>query len=155
MKTTALDTHGIQKSFYGKAKTCKGAHGTFALYSYGTLAAVIEDGRLYRVWHGWSATTARHVDAFCREHGITAPNKREWHEMPCVEWFKHDGVSGESEFVPGEYHDNWVNAKGFFRSLGGKEYTRNGVHYSKDPNGRLVHKVRFQHLISLFPSRCE
>lgn len=57
------DSH---KSFYGKAFVERDANGAETLYSYGT--RIIErdvNGNLWRVWSGWSATTGRHVKAFC------------------------------------------------------------------------------------------
>lgn len=52
------------KSFYGKAivKVCDGCE---FLESYGTLIMSRRDGVLLRHWDGWSATTGRHIKAFC------------------------------------------------------------------------------------------
>ena len=55
-----------RKSFYGKAKVYTSADGSKTLYSYGT--AIIKrtaSGSLVRLWGGWSATTGRHIKAFC------------------------------------------------------------------------------------------
>lgn len=142
-----LDPHGIQKSFYGKAWTAQDETGAAYLYSYNTLVACIADGFLYRCWGGYSATTLRHVDAFCAEFGSSpAPNKSRWDEMPLAHCRKHDKVDGSTSFPTYQHMRNWVDAKPFFRGLGGREYERNGVHYSKDPSGRLVHKVTFDEL---------
>jgi len=56
------DSH---KSFYGKAKVAVDASGE-TLFSYGTpIVHRDNNGNLQRLWHGWSATTGRHVKAFC------------------------------------------------------------------------------------------
>lgn len=55
-----------RKSFYGKAKVYTSSDGSETLYSYGT--AIIKrtpSGSLVRLWGGWSATTGRHIKAFC------------------------------------------------------------------------------------------
>ena len=65
-----------RKSFYGKARVVSDG-GAETLVSYTT--PVIRrnaDGTLSRLWSGWSATTGRHVRAFC---GL---NKKEWDALP-------------------------------------------------------------------------
>ena len=55
-----------RKSFYGKAKIVIDDNGNETLYSYDT--AIITrnaDGTLVKHWHGWTATTGRHIKAFC------------------------------------------------------------------------------------------
>ena len=55
-----------RKSFYGKAIVEVDNAGNETLYSYGT--AIIKrsrSGELIRLWGGWSATTGRHIAAFC------------------------------------------------------------------------------------------
>lgn len=63
------------KSFYGKAvvKVCDGCE---YLQSYGTTVLSKENGVLTRHWTGWSATTGRHIKAFC---GL---NKGEFLDLP-------------------------------------------------------------------------
>ena len=76
MKTYELTPHDGRKSFYGKARV-KVDNGAETLFSYNT--PVIRrnaDGTLSRLWDGWSATTGRHVAAFC---GL---NKKEWDALP-------------------------------------------------------------------------
>lgn len=64
-----------RKSFYGKAYVLHEGD-THTLYSYNTPVLRREcDGSLTRLWSGWSATTGRHINAFC---GI---GKREWDKM--------------------------------------------------------------------------
>lgn len=64
-----------QKSFYGKAKVIvKGE--TKYLRSYDTIVMSRDgNGKLHRYWNGWSATTGKHIRAFC---GI---GKTEWNKM--------------------------------------------------------------------------
>ena len=55
-----------RKSFYGKAAVLVYANGTEVLKSYGTKVVKRNpDGTLVRMWDGWSATTGRHIKAFC------------------------------------------------------------------------------------------
>ena len=49
-----------------KARIVYEEDGTETLFSYDT--PIIErkpDGSLNRLWYGWSATTGRHIKAFC------------------------------------------------------------------------------------------
>lgn len=55
-----------RKSFWHKAIVEVDEHGAETLYSYGT--AIIKrtrSGELVKLWNGWSATTGRHIAAFC------------------------------------------------------------------------------------------
>ena len=71
-----LDTKGIQKSFYGKAQIELLEDCGEVLYSYGTRIATKCNKRVKRHWGGWSATTGRHIRAFC------GMNKREFMALP-------------------------------------------------------------------------
>ena len=76
MQTYELTPTDGRKSFYSKAIVVIDNDGTETLYSYNT--PVIRrwtEGKLERLWDGWSATTGRHVKAFC---GIS---KKEWDKM--------------------------------------------------------------------------
>lgn len=53
------------KSFYGKAVVVSDGGGCEFLESYGTLIMSRRDGVLLRHWDGWTATTGRHIRAFC------------------------------------------------------------------------------------------
>ena len=65
-----------QKSFYGKAYVIEN-NGVKVLISYTTPVAKIDkNGQIFRLWDGWSATTGRHIAAFC---GL---NKREFSALP-------------------------------------------------------------------------
>lgn len=66
MKMYELIPNDGRKSFYGKAVVMIGDDGTETLYSYNT--AIIKRtaaGELVKLWDGWSATTGRHINAFC------------------------------------------------------------------------------------------
>lgn len=56
-----------RKSFYGKTYFIyDNATGTSTLYSYDTPTIKrLADGTMFRLWFGWSATTGRHIAAFC------------------------------------------------------------------------------------------
>ena len=65
-----------RKSFYGKAVVTVYEDGTEVLRSYETdVIKRTADGKLVRLWDDWSATTGRHIRAFC---GI---GKKEWDQM--------------------------------------------------------------------------
>lgn len=68
-----------QKSFYGKARVTVYSDGSKVLASYSTDVARIDaNGNVFRLWTGWSATTGKHIAAFC---GL---NKREFTNLPTV-----------------------------------------------------------------------
>ena len=70
---TPNDSH---KSFYGKAVVVVDEHGTQVLYSYNTpIVSRDVTGKLTKLWYGWTATTGRHIKAFC---GL---NKKEFCEL--------------------------------------------------------------------------
>ena len=65
-----------RKSFYKKAVSIED-NGVFTLYSYGTLVAEIKDGVFSRFMpcpEANSATTRRHIRAFCAHYGVTCPD---------------------------------------------------------------------------------
>ena len=69
---TPVDHH---KSFYGKAIIGIDADGGETLYSYGTpILTRTAAGELVKLWDGWTATTGRHIAAFCglNKTGFTA-----------------------------------------------------------------------------------
>ena len=54
------------KSFYGKAIVEIDNEGSETLYSYGTpILTKRTNGEMVKHWDGWSATTGRHIKAFC------------------------------------------------------------------------------------------
>lgn len=55
-----------RKSFYGKAIVEIDNEGSETLYSYGTpILTKRTNGEMVKHWNGWSATTGRHIKAFC------------------------------------------------------------------------------------------
>jgi len=65
------------KSFYHKAIVEVDGSGTETLFSYGTkIISKDSKGNLTRFYVGWTATTGRHIKAFC---GL---NKAEFLELP-------------------------------------------------------------------------
>lgn len=71
-----------QKSFYGKANTRTTTDGAIILTSYTTDVAKIVNGKLVRLWDDWSATTQRHINAFCELYSLPTINKKQWDKMP-------------------------------------------------------------------------
>ena len=64
-KYELIPTDG-RKSFYGKAVVVVEDNGTKTLYSYGTpIVKRLVSGELVKMWDGWTATTGRHIKAFC------------------------------------------------------------------------------------------
>lgn len=64
-----LKPTGTQKSFGGKAIVKEYENGDKVLLSYLTpVLKQTKEGKLIRLWDGYSATTGRHVEAFA---GIT------------------------------------------------------------------------------------
>lgn len=76
MRIYELMPVGSVKSFYGKAIVVVDDDGNETLKSYQT-DVIRRDagGSLHRLWDGWSATTGRHIFAFCGYH------KKEWDKM--------------------------------------------------------------------------
>lgn len=76
MKVYELSPKDGRKSFYGKAKVKVEDNGAEILMSYNTpVMRRCINGKLERLWSGCSATTGRHIAAFC---GI---NKNQYEAM--------------------------------------------------------------------------
>lgn len=61
-----LTPNNGRKSFYGKAIVEVAADGSETLYSYNTpIIKRSSSGDLVKLWDGWTATTGRHIKAFC------------------------------------------------------------------------------------------
>lgn len=76
----ALQPVDGRKSFYGKAIVVIDDDNTRHLFSYGTLIMSRNpDGTYTRHWDDWSATTGRHITAFCGMH------KKEFMNLPLGE----------------------------------------------------------------------
>lgn len=66
MRTYELKPVDGRKSFYGKATVTIDNAGNETLYSYNTpIIKRLVSGELVKLWSGWSATTGRHIAAFC------------------------------------------------------------------------------------------
>lgn len=66
MKIYELTPTDGRKSFYGKAVVQIEENGTETLLSYGTpIIKRLVSGGMVKLWDGWSATTGRHIKAFC------------------------------------------------------------------------------------------
>lgn len=66
MKEYELKPTDGRKSFYGKAVVMVEDNGTETLFSYGTpILKRLVSGELVKLWDGWTATTGRHIKAFC------------------------------------------------------------------------------------------
>jgi len=77
MEIYELEPKDGRKSFYGKAIEIWTNSGLRLLRSYNTIVAYYDrDRKLHRTWSGWSATTGRHIYAFCGKH------KAEWDKLP-------------------------------------------------------------------------
>ena len=98
MRSYELLPDDHHKSFYGRAVVTEDDEGNKTLYSYGTPIVIqTADGELKRIWTGsyimrrgpfmteyeeffeWTATTGRHVRAFCGLH------KKEFLALPLYE----------------------------------------------------------------------
>lgn len=61
-----LIPNGSQKSFNGKAIVELMDDGTKTLYSYGLpVVRRLTDGKLVRLYDGYTATTGKHIKVFC------------------------------------------------------------------------------------------
>lgn len=66
MKRYELTPTDGRKSFYGKAVVIVEDNGTEILCSYDTpIIKRLASGELVKLWDGWTATTGRHIQAFC------------------------------------------------------------------------------------------
>lgn len=66
MRKYELIPNDGRKSFYGKAVVEVADDGSETLYSYGTpIVKKTAAEELVKLWDGWSATTGRHIKAFC------------------------------------------------------------------------------------------
>ena len=67
-----------QRSFYGKAQVMIETDHEY-LMSYETPIIFKSDDKLYRIWKKWTATTGKHIKAYC---GL---NKKEFEELPTLD----------------------------------------------------------------------
>lgn len=72
------------KSFYGKAIVIQKHNGDLELKSYETIVARVSEGKLYRLWDGYSATTMRHIKSFCELCRVDHGDKKWWTSLEVV-----------------------------------------------------------------------
>lgn len=71
-----------RKSFYGKAVILRRtATNDYILVSYGTRVAAFSGGKFIKLWNGYSATTMRHVNSFCKFLQIHDGGKSWWDSL--------------------------------------------------------------------------
>jgi len=79
---TALMPTDCRKSFYGKAIVKRYDDLNLSiLESYGTPVCAYLNGMFFRLWHGWKATTGRHISAFTETMKGTRINKAGYEKM--------------------------------------------------------------------------
>lgn len=78
MNTYELKPTRKQKSFYKKAMVIERDNGDIELKSYDTIVARIRNGKLERLWAGYSVTTMNHVNSFIDTFGISGGGKAWW-----------------------------------------------------------------------------
>ena len=66
-----------------KARVFKDSEGDEFLISYDTPVLLNHNGKLYRLWNGWTATTGRHIKEYC---GL---NKKQYLELEFDSKFKN------------------------------------------------------------------
>lgn len=81
----ALNPVDGRKSFYGKCNVIFDNEGNRFLKSYETIVAKVDaEGKFYRFWGGYSATTMRHVNSFLAFVGINGGGKKWWDAQEVV-----------------------------------------------------------------------
>lgn len=82
-KVSELLPVGAQKNFNHRAHILQDAAGTLQLLSYETIVASFDPQtkEFKKLWDGYSATTQKHINAFCDYCGIEGFNKKEWEEL--------------------------------------------------------------------------
>lgn len=80
-KYVELTPSDSRKSFYGKARV-EESNGNKTLISYNTaVCRITSKGKFVRLWGGYSATTMRHINAFCNTYGINGGGKKWWDSL--------------------------------------------------------------------------
>lgn len=83
-RTLELKPIDNKKSFYGKAIAIIEENGEILCKSYDTVVCKIADGKLVRLWDGYSATTMRHINAFLHTFGIAGGGKSWWDALEVI-----------------------------------------------------------------------
>ena len=81
----------VTKGYYGKARIVhiesKSGRVYEILISYNTAVCMLDsNGRFIRLWNGYSATTAKHIDTFRNRYGLGGIGKGHWLELPIGKW---------------------------------------------------------------------
>lgn len=110
-----------QKSYYGKAKVIEDG-GAYSLQSYETIVCRFDaNGGFVRLWGGWSATTAKHVNDFRRLFGLDPLSKKEWESLPVEngsgERYKVEFSNGFVSWTAGTIFDSYDDADSFGESI--------------------------------------
>ena len=72
---------GRGKSYYGKARVEEYDNGDRDLISYATTVCRIHNGKLQKLWDGYSATTMRHINSFIDLYGFDGGGKSWWENL--------------------------------------------------------------------------
>lgn len=67
---------------FNNRATIREEGNTIILTSYYTDVCAIIDGHFVKLWDGYSATTMKHINTFCKHFGFKGFNKRGWIETP-------------------------------------------------------------------------
>jgi len=84
MKIYDLPCFDHRKSFNGKATVIED-NGIKKLKSYETIVCKInKNGKLIKLWDGYSATTMRHINSFVKLFDIDGGGKKWWDDLKCI-----------------------------------------------------------------------
>lgn len=82
IRTIMLNPTDNHKSFNNKASVIIRSNGDKILRSYTTYVAKIDsNGNFHKLWDGYSATSMRHINAFCDTYGINGGGKKWWDSL--------------------------------------------------------------------------
>lgn len=74
-------TGEFQLEGFGNRASVKEDGNRITLTSYYTEVCEIASGEFKKTWDGFSATTLKHINIFCRYYGFPTFSKREWIEL--------------------------------------------------------------------------
>ena len=69
--------HVVEK-ISDRAIVIKDNYNIHYLKSYYTTVAAIANGKFYKMWEGYSATTMKHINTFLQMHGFPTISKHDW-----------------------------------------------------------------------------
>lgn len=70
-----------RNSFYGKAHVIIEDDDSVTLRSYDTDILNLKNGKVKKLWDGWSQTTGRHIVEFSKQHGLHINCKKDWDNL--------------------------------------------------------------------------